>query len=311
MISHFYLIQRVTILFAIISRCTAYRNLRRIEEMENNSINQHGDEREKDDIAKTLVVGGQDAPQGVFENIVCDVGSSHYCVCTMIAPDIALTAAHCYSNKDTVGDYVEIGKYHLTQYDAMDEKNIERIRIKDVRIIKCKNRWLCDLMLLKLEREYSKPLPIKLQLSKRKRRESNKLTIVGWGSTIPDDPSGYAEKLQQVEVNYVSNNNCKKYYKGISLESYFCAYLPGKDSCDGDSGGPIFRKKRTESGKIQYIQEGVTSFGSSTYGIAPGVYADLSYTPIKKFLHTNVCHKKKGLSPKSSYCRRGKLRNAI
>lgn len=55
----------------------------------------------------------------------------------------------------------------------------------------------------------------------------------------------------------------------------FCAAGDGRDSCSGDSGGPIIMKGR---GVMQDVQVGIVSWGHHLCGIKdyPGVYHRLS-----------------------------------
>ena len=51
--------------------------------------------------------------------------------------------------------------------------------------------------------------------------------------------------------------------------------LSGKDSCNGDSGGPLFAREQTDD---PWIQIGLVSYGTTTCGIGvPGVYTKVSY----------------------------------
>lgn len=274
--------------------------------------------RERDD-AGLMIVGGNDAPKGVFEDIVCSLagsdGINHYCGCTMIAPDVALTAAHCFYKDYTVGDFVEIGKFYVDRTNRKN-RNVKRIRITKAKVHKKYNAYDIasgyDVMVLKLDEEYSEQ-PVNLKLSKTKWSATDTFTVVGWGTT---DSKIYkvSDKLQEVEVQYIDFDDCEKFWKNYgvpSLKSYFCAYANGKDSCYGDSGGPIFTKK-TINGKDKYTQVGLVSFGTWPCAIYPGgVYTIFSDKKIKKFLHKSVCHKNKGLSPNSGNCKKGKLTNIV
>merc|ERR1740129_1054794 len=196
-------------------------------------------------------------------------------------------------------------------------------------------------MVLKLDGKVSSS-PVTLQLTKKKRSTKDKFTVVGWGSTSPEIKT-ISYTLQNVEVTYINFNKCqawwKKEWKLPSLKSYFCAYSKNKDSCYGDSGGPIFIKKkktnnnnnnnnkeRNDNRKFQkkkknknndndeneYIQAGFVSFGTTPCAKYPGgAYSDLSDKAMSKFIHTSVCHKRKGLAPDSPNCKRGRLTNFV
>ncbi|CAL4156013.1 unnamed protein product, partial [Meganyctiphanes norvegica] len=138
--------------------------------------------------------------------------------------------------------------------------------------------------------------PICLPKDNCKTYEGLIATISGWGSTIgynlpetkpPEHPTNI---LQEAQVTVKSITDCKSNYNNITignetgsmfvdLEQELCAGTDqgfengGKDTCHGDSGGPISVK---ETG--QHVQIGVVSWGlgcaSEGY---PGVYTRVSY----------------------------------
>lgn len=63
----------------------------------------------------------------------------------------------------------------------------------------------------------------------------------GWGAT--SEGGSLASKLQEVTVDIMSNDDCKKtgYGPNRITDNMLCAgYKEGKkDSCQGDSGGPL------------------------------------------------------------------------
>lgn len=95
----------------------------------------------------------------------------------------------------------------------------------------------------------------------------------GWGRT--EDSYASSAKLK-VEVPIVARSQCSSKFRVASVtisESQLCAGGErGKDSCTGDSGGPLMNTFRNDSG--QWYIEGVVSFGSSRCGSEgwPGVY---------------------------------------
>ncbi|CAL4085529.1 unnamed protein product, partial [Meganyctiphanes norvegica] len=96
-------------------------------------------------------------------------------------------------------------------------------------------------------------------------------TVTGWGSI---DNSGTLSKfLREVQVPILANDKCGSW--GTIAAMKVCAGgQTGKDSCGGDSGGPMYVFENNK-----YVQVGVVSYGSSS-GCAstayPGVYARVS-----------------------------------
>ena len=55
-------------------------------------------------------------------------------------------------------------------------------------------------------------------------------------------------------------------------------YHKGKDSCGGDSGGPLMTNKYNRNGRKRTVQIGVVSWGAvcGTNGV-PGVYTNVAH----------------------------------
>jgi len=225
----------------------------------------------------------------------------HSCGCTVIAPNVVLTAAHCAD----YADYVKVGKlYRDTQRNVNEGLKVDTFRVKAKR--KHGNfddySFANDVMLLKLSGRTEKS-PAQMKMSNTKRKVNEEMTVVGWGFTSSDDKVP-ASTLRDVKVKYVDIPDCKDFYGDlIDDKSQFCAYDEGKDACQGDSGGPVLKLL---NGRM--VQVGIVSWGYKC-GEYPGVYTDLSKESISRFIHTTVCHSRRGLSSKS--CINGRLPNII
>merc|ERR1711933_654130 len=67
----------------------------------------------------------------------------------------------------------------------------------------------------------------------------NKLLAIGLGRLSSGGLT--PEELMHVEVSYVTNDQCDADYAQIDItDDMLCAADPGKDSCHGDSGGPLW-----------------------------------------------------------------------
>lgn len=102
------------------------------------------------------------------------------------------------------------------------------------------------------------------------------LYAAGWGRTEYGTSSERKLKLS-VPVNDIES--CISKYSRVGAElghGQFCAGgQKGKDSCRGDSGGPIMAKSwGTDDNKPKWISVGIVSFGPSPCGQEgwPGVY---------------------------------------
>lgn len=111
------------------------------------------------------------------------------------------------------------------------------------------------------------------------------LTIIGWGSVRPhiagkhakNKPPKYAHSLRKTQVPVVAASQCARNFAGKHDGTFdpavmLCAGQPGRDTCTGDSGGPLFAE--TAEG---FVQVGIVSWG---VGCAapdrPGIYTRVS-----------------------------------
>lgn len=88
-----------------------------------------------------------------------------------------------------------------------------------------------------------------------------------------------AVKLK-VNVPVILNDDCNKRLpnKKVQANQMCAGGVPGKDSCRGDSGGPLIRSfVDTINGRVQWYQEGIVSRGVEC-GLQgyPGIYTRLS-----------------------------------
>lgn len=112
-------------------------------------------------------------------------------------------------------------------------------------------------------------------------RLGSKAWVAGWGTT---EHSSSSEIKLKVELPIVQNEPCQRVYEKMSVElvpTQICAGgQKGKDSCRGDSGGPLMRENQENQGRWEAV--GVTSFGPSPCGKPdhPGVYTNVySFMP--------------------------------
>lgn len=98
----------------------------------------------------------------------------------------------------------------------------------------------------------------------------------GWGATETRAQSSIKQKLG---VPVTDTTTCKalyaKYSKVINDKMICAGGVKGKDSCKGDSGGPLIGKRG--SGGEQHYIEGIVSYGAicGTEGF-PAIYTRVS-----------------------------------
>ena len=87
---------------------------------------------------------------------------------------------------------------------------------------------------------------------------SPKVRARGWGVSSYNGGPSVPDRLQELELRYLSTEECSQFYPGLS-DTLICIQPKGRDGraarqsvCNGDSGGPIH---------FRGLQLGVTSFG--------------------------------------------------
>lgn len=100
-------------------------------------------------------------------------------------------------------------------------------------------------------------------------------TVIGWGSLR--EMGAQPAVLQEVDITVWSNNECRLKYgpaaPGGIVDHMLCAGQAGKDSCSGDSGGPLM----VNNGGV-WTQAGIVSWGIGCgKGQYPGVYTKVTH----------------------------------
>ncbi|ACI64196.1 predicted protein [Thalassiosira pseudonana CCMP1335] len=250
------------------------------------------------------IIGGSEASSGRYSYTVSIQDNlGHFCGGSLIAKDVVLTAAHCQG-----GPYkVVIGRHDLGESsgDVIDMKRElphpkynDRTTDNDFNLVFLDRPTTANVEMVTLNSQSSLP------------GVGDEVTVVGWGDTVAaDDVQRLSDKLMEVEVNVISNQECDASegeiggwydtYKNQITKNMLCANDKNQDSCQGDSGGPLVIKGNGASGEGD-VQVGVVSWG---IGCAsqhfPGVYArvDTAYDWIRE----EVC-KGSGYAPASFAC---------
>ncbi|XP_018569134.1 melanization protease 1-like [Anoplophora glabripennis] len=218
-------------------------------------------------------------------------GPSFQCGGTVINDKYILTAAHCITELQTpiigvrVGDYDTSTKVDCEKQDDGTTKCVDE-PVQDLFIEKIiphpnftkeyeNENGFNDIGLLRVKgmKLADNVQPICLPTGVARNAELGSVIITGWGFT-EKQPNTQSTILKKVIVPVISQKKCQKSYQTIRVsEKQICANGKQKDSCNGDSGGPLQTAKflNDESRMVQY---GVISFGGAICGAGthPGLY---------------------------------------
>jgi hypothetical protein len=209
----------------------------------------------------TRIVGGEQAEKFDYPYFVQMQG----CGGALVAPDVVLFAAHCtnyFKNRQ-----FSIGAYEDKTDDAGAEGRFCDEWIADPNYDPDESPPNYDFALCKLDKPiYIDQSKVRLELNQQANVPSNTedLLVMGFGRLKEGGET--PDFLQEVEVEYVTNNVCnqRESYNGQITNQMLCAGFRdgGLDACQGDSGGPIVRRKEMPDGTFVDTHVGVVSWGS-------------------------------------------------
>jgi secreted trypsin-like serine protease len=236
------------------------------------------------------VVGGEPVPTGdyPFVSSLGDVryGATayrrHFCGASLIDSNSVLTAAHCVEGTPKWPLRVTVGRTVLSGSGGQTRR-VSRIAIHprfsnvkyDAAVLTLKNpvRGIPALRLAGASQDgLEKP--------------GRLATVAGWGNTIKQPPHGdngsnFPDRMRVARVPIVSDARARDVYGSSFVGALMVAAgKEGKDTCNGDSGGPMFARQDDKRYQI-----GITSFGKGCGARGyPGVYTEVNARAIRSFI---------------------------
>ena len=232
------------------------------------------------------VVGGAAVHSGAYPFVVA-VGNTDgtYCGGTLIAANVVLTAAHCITGKPTALQHLRVLvgsprlRSDLATPDGVLVLGVSAVYVHP-KFSEATMRY--DAALLTLD--HSIPGVRTIALADASPHAGSTVSAAGWGATT-EDGGAMPMHLRSVVLKVGTSSSCKR--GNATAGEYFspsmlCASNPGRDTCSGDSGGPLIS---THNGHAVLI--GITSFGEGCADANhPGVYTRAS--AIRAWAHAQL-----------------------
>jgi trypsin len=236
---------------------------------------------------ETTIIGGDPVQNNQFEFVVALLDETipggppnqQFCTATLLDHNSVLTAAHCVVRIPPSELSVTLGRTVLSS-------NQGYIRPVTAKSIHPQYGTTCpdcnDVAVLTFAPSVQGVPTIKIG-GDALETPGRRVFVAGWGST---DPGGreFPDRMRFAEVPVVSDRQAKSVWERFYVGTLMVAAGgERKDTCVGDSGGPLFDTTATGPKQI-----GVTSFGAFPCAEKkiPGVYTEINSPSNESFILT-------------------------
>lgn len=224
------------------------------------------------------IIGGESVPVDEWTGVVAIIGVSegvgfdtaYICTGVLLDPQTALTAAHCFDNADDFSEILVIFGDSIYTSDPSRRTTAVGFAAHPEYCGECSSDThdFGFVILADAAKGVEMTPPIVTQEEwDEVMGEGTEVTVVGFGAIRDPDEGGSVLGLGMDEIGH--KNQVAIPFRNLSrLGLEFVAGEEGKDSCNGDSGGPAFA--RLADGSWRLI--GITSRGVDPCGTGKGIY---------------------------------------
>uniref|UniRef100_A0A182MXP9 Peptidase S1 domain-containing protein n=1 Tax=Anopheles dirus TaxID=7168 RepID=A0A182MXP9_9DIPT len=224
------------------------------------------------------IVGGAPATHGEFPAMVSLQlvrSSAHVCGGTLLTMAHVLTAAHCVTDVRGV-------PHPAAQFQVMaDDLRLPphtgnpTVQVRPVRSVTVHPQYDAatianDIAIARVASDFRKTET--LFPGKRVQRAptlGDRCSLAGWGVT-DERSTTMSPTLQRINVVISDFGTCSALFGNVLTAGMLCAGAPGRDACQGDSGGALL----CSGGRVA----GIVSFGAGcAVPDVPGVYVDVTH----------------------------------
>ena len=206
------------------------------------------------------IINGTDAPVNRYPYTVSlQYSDVHFCGGSLIAPDLVISAAHCFDGLTEDSTRIVLNPHKLSDpIEASEVFSVEGYLVHP--FYQTLASLDHDYMIIKLAGSSSLPT-VRLNANESLPVTGSSLQVMGWGTTVAGFPVA-ADTLQEVDAVTITNEECSTKqssdYGDEITPDMLCGTEVNKGVCYGDSGGPLVI---LGSNYEEDVQVGIVSWG--------------------------------------------------